>query len=82
MDSTADSGIFGIWQYAKESGVTIVTKDVDYVRLSNERGHPPKVIRITLGNCTREATADLMRERHADVVAFLTDENTGLLLLP
>lgn len=82
MASTADSGIYGIWQYAEESGVVIVTKDIDYVRLSEERGLPPKVIRITLGNCSRQATADLLRERYADVVAFLTDENSGLLLLP
>ena len=71
-----------IWPYAIEHGFCIVTKDRDFARMSERRGHPPKVIRITLGNCSRQAVADLVRERYADIVAFLVDENSGLLLLP
>ena len=82
MAGSSDSGIFGIWQYAKQESVTIVTKDVDYALLSARLGHPPKVIRITLGNCSREAVADLLRERFADIVAFHQDEDRGLLELP
>ncbi|MYC28464.1 MAG: hypothetical protein F4X65_00025 [Chloroflexi bacterium] len=71
-----------IWEYAREHGFVVVTKDRDFIRLSRQRGHPPKVIRVTLGNCSREAVARLLRERFADIVAFHQDEDRGLLELP
>ena len=82
MARSSDGGLFGIWQHALEEGLTIVTKDRDFVRLSNERGHPPKVIRITLGNCSWEAIAELLQERRLDIVGFYQDESRGLLKLP
>ena len=71
-----------IWDYAKIGNLVIVTKDRDYKDLSKRLGHPPKVVLIRLGNCTREAVASLLRERYADVIALLRDENRGLLVLP
>ena len=71
-----------IWEYAKEHGLCVVTKDRDFIRISNQRGHPPKVIRITLGNCTREAVAALLLEGFPDILALYQDEGRGLLELP
>ena len=71
-----------IWDYAKEQALVIATKDTDYRDLSNRLGHPPKVVLIRLGNCTREAVASLLRERHADILALHQDESRGLLELP
>ena len=82
MATSSDGGIFGIWQTAAEENLTIVTKDTDFVRLSEERGHPPKVIRVTLGNCSREAVEDLLRVLYPEVTAFTQDAERGLLNLP
>ena len=82
MASSSDGGIFGIWQTAAEENLIIVTKDTDFVRLSEQRGHPPKVIRVTLGNCSREAVEDLLRARYPEVIAFTQDAERGLLYLP
>ena len=71
-----------IWEYAKEHGFCVVTKDRDFIRLSKQRGHPPKVIRVTLGNCSRDAVATLLREQYSEVMAFLQDNERGLLKLP
>ena len=43
-----------IWQYAKERGMTIVTKDEDFQALANrQRGIPPQVVWVRLGNCRK-----------------------------
>lgn len=50
----ANDGI--IWQYAKERGMTIVTKDEDFQILANRQNSiPPQVVWVRLGNC-RKAT--------------------------
>jgi predicted nuclease of predicted toxin-antitoxin system len=35
-----------IWDWAKTSGYSVITADSDFVRLSRERGWPPKVIHL------------------------------------
>jgi predicted nuclease of predicted toxin-antitoxin system len=70
-----------IWEYARDHGFAIVTKDVDFLRLSALLGAPPKVIWIGLGNCP---TADVIRvfeERRAEVEAFLSQEEADVLTL-
>ena len=50
--SAADDRI--IWQYAKERGMTIVTKDEDFQALANrQRSIPPQVVWVRLGNCRK-----------------------------
>ena len=43
-----------IWQYAKERGMTIVTKDEDFQAFANrQRSIPPQVVWVRLGNCRK-----------------------------
>lgn len=45
-----------IWQYAKERGLAIVTKDEDFQALANRQGSiPPQVVWVRLGNCRKAA---------------------------
>ncbi len=45
-----------IWQYAKDRGITIITKDEDFQALANRQGSiPPQVIWVRLGNCRKAA---------------------------
>ncbi|HHN47432.1 MAG TPA: hypothetical protein ENN08_00595 [Bacteroidales bacterium] len=39
-----------IWNYAKEQGLTIITKDADFSLKVLLRGAPPKVVHIRFGN--------------------------------
>jgi predicted nuclease of predicted toxin-antitoxin system len=51
LDATEDRII---WQYAKERGLTIITKDEDFQALANQqRSIPPQVIWVRLGNCRK-----------------------------
>jgi predicted nuclease of predicted toxin-antitoxin system len=71
-----------IWEYAKEHGFIVVTKDSDFRDLSEKLGHPPKVILITLGNVPTAEVESLLRQRHADVISFQHDAGRGFLALP
>ena len=43
-----------IWQYAKERGLTIITKDEDFQALANRQcSIPPQVVWVRLGNCRK-----------------------------
>lgn len=43
-----------IWEYARDQGFAIVTKDADFEKLSLLHGAPPKVIWLRLGNATNQ----------------------------
>lgn len=49
-----------IWQYARENGYAIVTKDSDYYDLSLLFGAPPQVIWMQTGNTDKAAVLGLL----------------------
>lgn len=53
----------------------------DFIRLSLARGAPPKVIWITLGNCSNATLIALIRRRHTDIEAFLAQDEATFLAL-
>jgi predicted nuclease of predicted toxin-antitoxin system len=45
-----------IWEYAKSSNLTIITKDEDFPLLADRQGSiPPQVVWVRLGNCRKTA---------------------------
>ncbi len=77
----AESEDIAVWEYAAVNGLVIVTKDADYLLLSARLGHPPKVIRIGLGNCPTGAVADLLRSNHDELLQFHDDERGAFIEL-
>ncbi len=45
-----------VWEYAKQNGFTITTKDSDFHDLSVMRGAPPKVVWLRIGNASVDQT--------------------------
>ena len=70
-----------VWDYAKDHGLVIVTKDRDYRDMSRTRGHPPKVILITLRNCSTATVAALLRRHPTDLHSFQLNQDLGGLTL-
>jgi predicted nuclease of predicted toxin-antitoxin system len=69
--------------YAREHGLTIVTKDGDFSDLSVLRGFPPRVIRLRVGNCTTFDVEILLRTHRDAIQSFDSDPDNGTLeLLP
>ncbi len=78
MDSASDTVI---WEYARNEGYTIVSKDADFQQRSFAFGHPPKVIWIRLGNCSVDEVAALLRERYIKIQYFHESKDLSFLAL-
>lgn len=70
-----------IWQYAKDHGLTIVSKDNDFRQLSFLYGPPPKVVWLSVGNAGTEIIVSLLRTRVDALREFLASPEEGLFVL-
>ena len=71
-----------IWEYAKNNGFVIVSKDSDFQQRSLLYGSPPKFIWLRVGNCTVKTTEDLLRKHSATIHTFGLDAARSHLMLP
>lgn len=63
-----------VWQYAKEHGFVIVTRDSDYYDLSLVRGAPPQVIWLQTGNTSKQEVIDLLIRKKATLYDLLKQQ--------
>ncbi len=70
-----------IWEYGRQNGLAIVSKDSDFYYRSIRFGYPPKVVWIRVGNCSTTQVEALLRTRHADLLAFEQDPASAFLAL-
>jgi predicted nuclease of predicted toxin-antitoxin system len=63
-----------IWNYAKDNGFTIISKDSDFYQRSILLGSPPKVIWLRIRNCTSVYLQSLLRARYEAVSRFVEEE--------
>ena len=68
-----------IWQYAKDNGYTIITRDNDFSNLIVLRNFPPKIVLLRTGNCSRKFTVDLLIRSKHTIQDFLESKEYGLL---
>jgi predicted nuclease of predicted toxin-antitoxin system len=71
-----------VWDYAKDNGFMIVSKDADMHDLSLLFGNPPKVVWLLLGNCSTSDVENLLRRDFNVIKVFYEDEYVSLLALP
>jgi predicted nuclease of predicted toxin-antitoxin system len=70
-----------VWEYAREHGYIITTKDADFSELGVVWGFPPKVIWIRRGNCSTKEIEQLIRDNYEAISDLGDDEATGVLAL-
>jgi len=70
-----------IWEFAREHGFTIVTKDDDFNALSLVRGAPPKVVWIRPGNNSTAAVAESPRRARRLLEDFVADPRQAIQML-
>ena len=76
---TADDPV--VWDYAKQNGFTIVSKDADFHQRSLLLGYPPKVIWIRLGNCSTKDVEELLTHYTDEIATFFEDDEAAFLAL-
>jgi predicted nuclease of predicted toxin-antitoxin system len=79
LDSSPDDSI---WNFAKENGFVITSKDSDFEQRSILRGHPPKVVWIRAGNCSTLAIEALLRNYSVVIHTFHADAVESILVIP
>ena len=72
-DQQNDAEDYEIWQYAKERGMTIVTKDADFADRMLLSEPPPRVIHIRVGNVSMRDFHQLVDSIWNDVLTMSRD---------
>ena len=71
-----------IWEYARDNGFAIVSKDSDFQARSLLLGHPPKFIWVRAANCPTREIENLLRAHAIAIHAFEADTIQAHLILP
>lgn len=70
-----------LWEYARDNGYVIVTKDSDYYDLSLLHGAPPKVIWLKLGNVNKAIITKKLLDNRAMIERLLEQDDVGCVEL-
>ena len=68
-----------IWKYAKQNDFIIVTNDEDYYHLLLQKGFPPKVILLKIGNQSTKNIATLLIKHKLQIQNLSDTSDYGLL---
>lgn len=68
-----------VWDFARNGGFTIVTKDDDFLGLLSVLGYPPKVVLLALGNSTNEQNIDALVRSRTEIESMLSRDDIGLV---
>jgi predicted nuclease of predicted toxin-antitoxin system len=67
-----DSTDIGIWRFAREKDLSIVTFDADFYDIAALFGHPPKVIWLRTGNTSTNHLIKILSDKKDVISEFLT----------
>ena len=70
-----------VWDYARANGFTVVSKDSDFQQRSLLYGHPPKIVWLRIGNCTRQQLVQLITTHEKDIRALDSDPFETVLVI-
>ena len=71
----------GVWEYARDNGFVVVSKDEDFHQLSFLQGPPPKVVWVRLGNCTSGEIEAVLRRYHSHLMEFAAGDEGAFLVV-
>ncbi len=79
LDKNTDDSV--IWNFAKNNGYTIITKDTDFEAISRLFGCPPKVIQLICGNIKTSELIQILATNTEAIKSFDNNEEDCLLYL-
>lgn len=71
-----------IWEYARDHGYSVVSKDDDFRQRSFLHGAPPRVVWLQVGNAGTSAIAALLRANVERLDEFEAETESSLLIIP
>ena len=69
-----------IFDYARDNGFVLVSKDSDFRQLSFLYGIPPKIIWLRVGNCSVAVLKEIMRRQTQRFHEFEDEEESFLVV--
>ena len=73
LHTASDTSVFK--KAAKSAGVIILTKDEDFVELINRHKSPPKIIWLTIGNCSNARLKEFILKNLNDALKALENDD-------
>ena len=70
-----------VWQLAKLEQCTLITRDIDFQRLSAEYGAPPKLIYLKTNNPRKRELIAILQANIGSMRAFLESPELTMLLI-
>ena len=70
-----------VWNYAKVNEFAIVSKDSDFQQRSLLYGHPPKVVWLRIGNCSRQDLLDLLTSGFQAILDLWHSQGESMAIL-
>jgi predicted nuclease of predicted toxin-antitoxin system len=70
-----------VWEYARDNGFILTTKDSDFNELLLLWGFPPKIVWIQRGNCSTSDIEQLLRENAELIEKMEADADTGIFTI-
>ena len=71
-----------IWDHSLGKGLAVISKDSDFEAIALVKAPPGKAVLVTLGNCTTENVANLLRDEEKRIKVFLASPQETLLVIP
>jgi predicted nuclease of predicted toxin-antitoxin system len=68
-----------VWEYAKQNGYVLTSKDSDFYDKSVLFGHPPKIVWIRRGNCSNKTIELILRNKVEAIETFNNDLDLSFL---
>ena len=68
-----------IWNYAADNNLIIVSKDYDFQLMQLEKGPPPAVVKLSIGNCTNEKVKEASLHHESEIKHWRHD--FGLIII-
>lgn len=77
LEKLSDKEIF---QFAGDHQFTLVTKDKDFYHLLNTFGAPPKVIWLSIGNCSNQMLIATLIKHKKEIADFIKSSRSLLVI--
>ena len=78
LEGASDSEI---WQYAKDNGFVIVSRDSDFQERSLVAGHPPQVVWLKIPNHSKTVVLNILLDHSKEIEQALTKQNLACVEL-
>jgi len=68
-----------VWNYAKEYGYTVVTKDSDFNEICTLYNFPPHIVWLRLGNSRITEAERILTLYYEDICKIISENETGII---